>query len=182
MPPTITITTQNVGGRRGEFQSKHGPKFGILRRLAKRNKDFCVFTEVRCDKENIKKAKLHTQMKQSLYSVLPYPTRDLYFGPKTIFIPAHLFWKWYFSPTPDMSFFESHHGLFALILPYFEFILPFYFPFSHFISPFFLFFIIFPLFLFAFSYFSPQMTSADIFPWGVGVIFQYIDPCIQEEE
>jgi hypothetical protein len=37
MPPTITISTQNVGGMRGEFQRKHGPKFGILRRLAKPN-------------------------------------------------------------------------------------------------------------------------------------------------
>jgi exonuclease III len=69
MPPTITISTQNVGGMRGEFQRKHGPKFGILRRLAKRNVDFCILTEVRCDQANIKKAKLHQQMKPALYSV-----------------------------------------------------------------------------------------------------------------
>jgi exonuclease III len=69
MPPVITISTQNVGGMRGEFQRKHGPKFGILRRLAKRNVDFCVLTEVRCDQNNIKTAKLHRQMKPSLYSV-----------------------------------------------------------------------------------------------------------------
>ncbi len=44
-------------------------------------------------------------------------------------------------------------------------ILPFYLPFSHFLSPFFRFLkYIFPLFLFAFSYFFPQMTLADIPP------------------
>ncbi len=84
-----------------------------------------------------------------------------------IYSPPPL-WKWYFSPSRDMSFFDSHRGLFALILPYFVFILPFFFPFSHFLSPFFLFLLIFPLFLFPFSYFFPKMTSADIFPppWG----------------
>jgi hypothetical protein len=87
-----------------------------------------------------------------------------------------------FSPSRDMSFFDFHHGLFALILPNFASILPFYFPFSHFLSPFFLFFslssffiYIFLLFLFTFSYFFPQMTSADI-PPPRGGIFQYIDP------
>ncbi len=35
----------------------------------------------------------------------------------------------------DMCFFDSHRGLFALILPYFAFILPFYFPFSLVLSP-----------------------------------------------
>jgi exonuclease III len=71
MPPSISISTQKVGGMRGEFQCKHGPKFGILRRLAKRRVDFCVLTEVRCEQENIKRAKLIHQMKPSLYSVSP---------------------------------------------------------------------------------------------------------------
>jgi hypothetical protein len=88
--------------------------------------------------------------------------RGLYFGLKTsendIFSPSH-----------DTPFFDSHRGLFALILPYFAIILPFYFPFSHFLPflpfsfpflPFF--FYIFPLFHFAFSNFFPQMTFADI--------------------
>ncbi len=88
----------------------------------------------------------------------------------------------------DTLFFDSHCGLFALSLPYFAIILPFYFPFPHFhslssfsfpLSSFF--FYIFPLFLFAFSYFSPQMTLADIAPppgggGGGGGIFQYIGP------
>jgi len=73
MPPQITISTQNVGGMRGEFQSKHGPKFGIIRRLAKRQLDFCVLTEVRCQEGNIKKAKIHRNMKPSLFSVSPDP-------------------------------------------------------------------------------------------------------------
>jgi hypothetical protein len=84
-----------------------------------------------------------------------------------------------------MSFLDSPWGLFALILPYFAFILPLFFPFSLFLSPFFLFLSSFFLFLLhlppfslTFSYFFPQMTSADIFssPQGGGGIFQYIDP------
>jgi hypothetical protein len=69
--------------------------------------------------------------------------RGLYFGMKTIPPP---FWKWYFFPSRDTSFYDSHRGLFALILPYFAIILPFYFPFSHFLSPFFLFLLHFPPF------------------------------------
>ncbi len=88
--------------------------------------------------------------------------------------PPPPLWKLYFFPSPDTSFFDSRRGLFALILPYFAIILPFYFPFPHFLSPFFIFFYIF-LFLFAFSYFSPQMTLGDIPPGGGGGIFQYID-------
>ncbi len=37
-------------------------------------------------------------------------SRGLYFGPKTIFIPPP-FWKWYFSPSCNTSFFYSHCGL-----------------------------------------------------------------------
>ncbi len=87
--------------------------------------------------------------------------------------------NWYFSPSCDTSFFDSHCGLLSLILPYFAFILPFYFHFPHFLSPSLLFslssflFYIFPLFLFTLSYFFPQMTLVDISPWrGGGNIFQ----------
>ncbi len=70
----------------------------------------------------------------------------------------------------DTSFFDSFSTLSALILPYFAFILPFYFPFSllpflTFSFPFFLFFYI-SSFFFLFSYFPPQMTSVDISPGG----------------
>ncbi len=87
-----------------------------------------------------------------------------------------------------MSFFDSHHGLFSLILPYFAFSLPFYFPFSHFLSPFFLF--LFPFFLFLlrfppfslhlFIFFPPNDIGWYFFPspGGGGGIFQYIGPCI----
>ncbi len=88
-----------------------------------------------------------------MYSLL---YRGLYFGPKTIFIPLP-FWKWYFSPSRDTSFFDSHRGLFALILPYFAFILPFYFSFSHFLSPFLLFLSSFFLFLLYFPPFSLRL-------------------------
>jgi hypothetical protein len=76
------------------------------------------------------------------------------------------FWKWYFSPIRYMSFFDTHHGLFALILLYFAFILPFYFPFSHFLSTFFLFHLHFPPFSLCLFIFFPHMTSADIPPPG----------------
>ncbi len=91
-----------------------------------------------------------------------------------------------YSPSRDTSFFDSHRGLFALILPYFAFILPCFFfiliffplsslnfPLSSFFFPLSSFFFnIFPLFLFPFSYFFPQMTSADISPpRGGGGVF-----------
>jgi hypothetical protein len=70
-----------------------------------------------------------------------------------------------FTSSHDMSFFvfDFYRTLFALILHYFEFILPLYLPFS-FLSPFFLFLLHFPPFLFFFLFFSPQMTLADIPP------------------
>ncbi len=94
------------------------------------------------------------------------PIRGLYFGPKTIFIPPPSE-NDISSPSCDMLFFDSHHGLFALIIPYFAFILPLYFPFYNFfplssfffplssfflyIFPFFL-FLYFPLFPFSFIF------------------------------
>ncbi len=94
----------------------------------------------------------------------------------SIFIPP--FWKWYFSPSHNMSFFDTYHGLFALILPDFAFILPFYSPFSPFLCPFFLFLLHFPLFLFLFLYFFPKWHRLTFSPPGGGGIFQYIDPWI----
>jgi exonuclease III len=58
---------------RGEFQKGHGPKFGIIRRLAKRSLSFCVLTEVRCDPGNIKKSCVAKGMKPALYSVSQEP-------------------------------------------------------------------------------------------------------------
>ncbi len=79
-----------------------------------------------------------------------------------------------FSPSCDTSFFDSHHGLFVLILPYFAIILPLYFPFYPFTSPFFIFFPLFPLsvtfpsFSLHLFIFFPQMTLADIPPPPLG--------------
>jgi hypothetical protein len=42
-----------VGGMRGEYQRKHGPKFGIIMQLAKCNIGFRILREVRCDEGNI---------------------------------------------------------------------------------------------------------------------------------
>ncbi len=102
-------------------------------------------------------------------------TRGLYFGLKPIFItpPSE---NDIFSPSRDTSFFDSHRGLFALILPYFAFLLPFYFPFSHFLSPFLLFlspflpfsFIFSPFFSPPFHIFSPKLHRLIFPPWGEG--------------
>jgi hypothetical protein len=92
----------------------------------------------------------------------------------------------FFPPLATCHFSTPTVGLFSLILPYFAFTLTFYFPFSHFLSPFLLFlfpFFLFlfhfpPLFPFTFSYFFPQMTSADIFlpPKGGGGYFPIYRP------
>jgi hypothetical protein len=74
--------------------------------------------------------------------------------------------KMIISPSHDMSFFNSYRVLFALILPYFTFVLPLYFPFSLFLSPFFPFSLssffpffppFFPFFLFSLSSFFPLL-------------------------
>jgi hypothetical protein len=62
----MTIATQNVGGKRGEFQKKLRPKF-------ERNLDFCVLREVLCDPKNVKKSRLTRNMKPLLYSVSSQP-------------------------------------------------------------------------------------------------------------
>jgi hypothetical protein len=65
--------------------------------------------------------------------------------------------KMIFAPSHDMLFFDSHHGLFAIIIPYFAFILPFYFPYSHFPSLFFPFSFAFLPFSFTFSPFFSSL-------------------------
>ncbi len=81
-----------------------------------------------------------------------------------------------FSPSRDMLFFDSHRDLFALIFPYFAFILPFYFPFFIF-SP--LFFHIYPYFSSPPHIFSPKCHRLILFPHARGKgIFQYIDPWV----
>jgi hypothetical protein len=73
MPSAVSIATQNVGGMRGEYQRGHGPKFGIIRRLTKRNLSFCILTEVRCDPGNIKKSRIAKTMQPALHSVSQNP-------------------------------------------------------------------------------------------------------------
>jgi hypothetical protein len=75
-----------------------------------------------------------------------------------------------FFPSRDMSFFYSHCGLFALILPYFAFILPFYFPFSNFLSPFFPF--LSPFFLFLSPFF---LFLLHFLPFSLG-LFIFFPP------
>ncbi len=96
-------------------------------------------------------------------------TRGLYFGPKTIFIPPP-FWKWYFFPLSRHVVFRLPSWPFclnsSLFCNYFTLLLPlfsFSFPFLPFLSLFYLLLLHFPSFFSSpFSYFFPQMTSADI--------------------
>ncbi len=78
-----------------------------------------------------------------------------------------------FSPSRDTSFFDSHHGLFALHLAYFAFILPFYFPFLSFSFPFLPFSFTFSPFSFSpFHIFSPKWHRL-IFPPPGGYFPKY---------
>jgi hypothetical protein len=96
-----------------------------------------------------------------------------------------------FSLSRDTSFFYSHHAVFALLLPCFDFI---FYPFtSRFLLlfspfvPFSFFFLTFsltfsPFFFSPFNIFPPliffpQMTSADVLPSTGGGISHYIGPC-----
>ncbi len=80
-----------------------------------------------------------------------------------------------FFPSHDMSFFDSHCGLFALILPYFAFFYPFTSPFLIFfpLSSFFFslssfFFNILPLFSSPFLFSPPNDIDWYPVPWGGG--------------
>jgi hypothetical protein len=73
MLPSLSISTQNVRGMRGEFQRKHAPKFGIIRRLTRRNLIICILMEVRCDPGNVKKSKIAKNMKPALYLISQDP-------------------------------------------------------------------------------------------------------------
>ncbi len=117
-----------------------------------------------------------------LYTCMFTKKQGSIFWSKTIFILPSPFPKMIFFPLSDTTFFKLPLWPFCLNSPYFAFILPFSFTFL-FSYPFLLFFplssfffCIFPLFLFPFSYFSPQVTSADIPPEGKRY-FQHIDPC-----
>ncbi len=66
------------------------------------------------------------------------------------------FQKWYFCPSHDMLLFYSCHALFALILPYFAFILSLYFPFFFSFSTSSLPFYISLFFSFSFHIFPPN--------------------------
>lgn len=65
--PPLTISTQNVGGMRGEFHSRYGPKTSMLRKLINQNTDFFIMTEVRAPPQLVNKVKMrkHLQPLQS---------------------------------------------------------------------------------------------------------------------
>ncbi len=67
---TITISTQNCGGMRGEYHRRHGPKISTLRKLlSNRNTDFLVLTEVRAEEHKRKNIRLKWGLQESISSL-----------------------------------------------------------------------------------------------------------------
>ena len=67
---TITISTQNCGGMRGEYHRKHGPKISTLRKLLSiKNTDFLVLTEVRAEEHKKKNIRLKWGLQESISSL-----------------------------------------------------------------------------------------------------------------
>jgi exonuclease III len=71
--PSITVATQNVGGMRGEFQLKKGPKLAIIRRLITPATDFLILTETRADQRAIMNTKIRFNLRPSHISASQHP-------------------------------------------------------------------------------------------------------------
>jgi exonuclease III len=71
--PPLTIATQNVGGMRGEFQLKHGPKLSMIKKLITSTTDFLILTEIRADHRAIMNTKLIFNLRPSHFSVSQHP-------------------------------------------------------------------------------------------------------------
>ena len=71
--PPITIATQNVGGMRGEFQLKRGPKLAMIRKLISPSTDFLILTEIRADQRAILNTKIKYNLKPSHFSASQRP-------------------------------------------------------------------------------------------------------------
>jgi len=71
--PPLTIATQNVGGMRGEFQLKHGPKLSMIKKLITSATDFLILTEIRADHRAIMNTKLKFNLRPSHFSVSQHP-------------------------------------------------------------------------------------------------------------
>jgi hypothetical protein len=54
---------------RGEFQKKHGPKFGVIRQLTPIDTDFVILTEVRCDISTVKRSKIKWGLVPAMSSI-----------------------------------------------------------------------------------------------------------------
>jgi exonuclease III len=64
----MRISTQNVGGMRGEFQRRQGPKLAIVRKLVKANTDFLVLTEVRANIEHVQRTRIKRRLLPTVHS------------------------------------------------------------------------------------------------------------------
>jgi hypothetical protein len=78
LPPThppITIATQNVGGIRGEFKLKKGPKLSMIRKLITSATDFLVLTEIIADQQAIMNKKLKYNLQPFHFSPSQHAAR-----------------------------------------------------------------------------------------------------------
>jgi len=64
---------RRLGGIRGEFQLKKGPKLSMTRKLITPTTDFLVFTEIRADQRAIKNTKLKYNLRPSHFSASQHP-------------------------------------------------------------------------------------------------------------
>jgi hypothetical protein len=70
---SIAISTQNVGGMRGEFQLKRGPKISMIRKLVTPYTDFLILTEIRADQRAIMNTRIKYGICPSHFSASQHP-------------------------------------------------------------------------------------------------------------
>lgn len=65
----MRVSTQNVGGMRGEFRQGHGMKMATLRTLVDRQTDFLIITEVKARRQDIGKWKIKRDLEVTAHSL-----------------------------------------------------------------------------------------------------------------
>jgi exonuclease III len=64
----MRIATQNVGGMRGEFQRRQGPKLALIRKLVRKETDFLILTEVRANIEHVNRTRIKRNLLPTIHS------------------------------------------------------------------------------------------------------------------
>ena len=67
--PRLTVSTQNVGGMRGEYQRTRGPKTSMLHTLTSSRTDFLILTETRADVRALPQHKIRGGLVPTLHSL-----------------------------------------------------------------------------------------------------------------